>query len=305
MSGDLKRITICSDRTSLHYVPQLGDEVQQIVTIENDGYITFVSSTYAGPNQDLKNDFRKNYVIKKAKAKQVIAKILSYFIKQNIKQSNNETGSWQLIYGFEGKELLAGNFSMKFTDISDYVRKQVGVKSYVLFDGRRRTNKITRIEIDYNSSINFKSSQEVLCVEHLILDRRKHSFKIFKSFLGRKEVQSYHDRQIAIIFRKLDLIDLFDDTDNCPNSAVIVDQNYIITVDYTEKPQKIISGRFDKNGLPQDYYKLVKYLNEYVRSSASIDVLSPEKYNYVDPKSAKYMLCTVAYMEKIVGIGSF
>lgn len=56
-------------------------------------------------------------------------------------------------------------------------------------------------------------------------------------------------------------------------------KDYKITVLYEKRPQRIIEGSFDKEGLPNDFEKFIEIVREFMLFFGLGEIFNPSIYN--------------------------
>lgn len=74
-------------------------------------------------------------------------------------------------------------------------------------------------------------------------------------------------------------------------------KDYKITVDYKKNLQQVITGTFDKNGLPSDYGKFADAIFDFMRFYGLGEILDPSVYEKVKRRHGDYIFCSVAFKE--------
>lgn len=74
-------------------------------------------------------------------------------------------------------------------------------------------------------------------------------------------------------------------------------KDYKITIDYKKNPQKIITGTFDKNGLPDDFEEFADAVFGFIRFYGLGEILDPSVYGKVKRLTTDYIYCSVVFDE--------
>lgn len=73
--------------------------------------------------------------------------------------------------------------------------------------------------------------------------------------------------------------------------------HYKITVDYKKNLQQVITGTFDKNGLPNDYGEFADAIFDFMRFYGLGEILDPSVYEKAKRRHGDNIFCSVAFEE--------
>ena len=73
--------------------------------------------------------------------------------------------------------------------------------------------------------------------------------------------------------------------------------DYKITIDYKRNPQKVITGTFDKNGLPDDFEGFADTVFDFIRFYGLGEIFNPSVYGKVKRHTTDYIFCSVTFDE--------
>lgn len=83
------------------------------------------------------------------------------------------------------------------------------------------------------------------------------------------------------------------------SSEIIINQNelreYTITVNFKNKPQHILKGRYDKNGLPDNWEEFVESVFGFMTFYSVGEMLDPHIYNKRKRRFSEYIFCSVVF----------
>ena len=83
----------------------------------------------------------------------------------------------------------------------------------------------------------------------------------------------------------------FEDVIENPNET----RDYIITIDYTKSPSRIITGSYDKNGLPEDFLYFVETITNFIKYYNMQEMFNPFVYGKVKRRKSEYIFCSVIF----------
>lgn len=84
-----------------------------------------------------------------------------------------------------------------------------------------------------------------------------------------------------------------DDVINTPNET----KDYTITIDYKKNPSRIITGSYDKKGLPEDFADFAETVFDFIRFYGFGEILAPSVYGRVKRRKSEYIFCSVTFDE--------
>ncbi len=175
----------------------------------------------------------------------------------------------------------------------------------------KRLDKVIRISIDYHrvtKMIQENSSDETIDYdtwdysEKLIIDRESETIKYIQR-LGRACIISkeyYIQEGLSSFLDDLDADFLFNtikgnpvDLIENPNES----RNYVLTVDYNEKAQLVFKGRFDRDGLPEDWPEFAEEVYNLVQHYNFGEILNPFFYQKSNRREDEYIFLSVEFQE--------
>ena len=74
-------------------------------------------------------------------------------------------------------------------------------------------------------------------------------------------------------------------------------KDYEITVDFKKRPQLVIKGTYDKNGLPSDFPELAEDILNFMLFYGIGEILDPSVYTKAKRKNDDYIFCSVEFNE--------
>lgn len=138
--------------------------------------------------------------------------------------------------------------------------------------------------------------------ERLIIDRATETLEHIQNIgTGCKVSRKYEvEGGIESLLDDFDAEGLFayvegnsDDVLETPNET----KDYKITIDYKKNPQQVITGTFDKNGLPSDYEEFADAIFDFMRFYGLGEILDPTVYRKLKRCNSDYIFCSVAFEE--------
>ena len=310
---EIQKIRIVSNNISYGHCPMPEDEVEQRLTITADGRVWFSGYNLGQGFGKYENGRTRNLSIGKDAATRILKAVGACFSDDYVTVFVTDIGCWEMtITNTEGKPCefkgsLNADFIIADVDLSDLIRDTLDMPDLFLFDGNNKPDRIDRIEIDYHrakikpaipSSDNENYSLDYS--EKLVLDRKTETLEHIQRIgsgciISRKY---YVQEGVTGLLDDYDADSLFEHTvGNAPD--VITDPNetkdYKIIVDFHRRSQCIISGTYDKNGLPEDWPELAEDILNFMRVYGMGEILDPAVYKKAIRKTNDLIFCSVEF----------
>ena len=291
--GTLKKIRIVSNNICYGPMPDSDDEVEQHLTINDEGRVWFSGYNFGHSGEGYEKARSKIFKIEKVATDRLLCAIAAYFGNEYDEIFATDIGNWEMeltntegtVYKFRGS--LCADFDYEGIDLSDLVRDTVGMDDLYVFDGNCKPDVINRIALDYHR-------------EHLIIDRETETLEHIQNIgSGCKVSRKYEiEGGIESLLENFNAEDLFshiegnpDDVIDTPNET----KDYKITIDYKKSPQRVIEGNYDKNGLPEDFADFAETVFEFIRFYGLGEVLDPSVYGKAKRRKSEYIFCSVTF----------
>lgn len=176
--------------------------------------------------------------------------------------------------------------------------------------GNNKPDIITKIILDYHRVTRIKPEEKPEgatwefvtwnYTEHLIIDRETETLEHIQNIgTGCKVSRKYEvEGGIESLLENFDAEDLFSrikgnpaDVIETPNET----KDYKITVNYKKKPQCVIEGSYDKNGLPDDFADFAEMVFDFIKFYGMGEILNPSVYGKVKRCESDYIFCSVTF----------
>ena len=194
-------------------------------------------------------------------------------------------------------------------NLSTIMRYCLNMPDLLAFDGDSHEDRIEKLVIDYRRAqkikleVPFNPEMEHVAgdyYESIALDRTSESLKHFQNIGSGCEVsREYHvegglsafldDHYSPSLFSSI--IGNPPDVMNDPQGT----KDYKITVDYLYGGQRVISGGFDKNGLPEDFPELAEDIVNFIHFYGMGEILNPLVYKKARRKNSDYIFCSAEF----------
>lgn len=313
--GEAKKIRIISNNVSYGPAPSPDEEVEQRLTLSSDGRVWF-----SGYNFDYGIDhytIGRKFQFKLDQEKvDIIFAVFSRFFAGNFEDVfATDIGSWEMTITnedgrtFEFAGSLCAQYEIDGMDLSDLLREELGIENLFAFDGNDKPDAVNRITIDYNRhkkiKLNAPLGENVEGVvwdysERIEIDRALEKLT-YRQNIGSDCIvtREYQVKGgIADLLDRFDADDLFSYTEGSPDDAIenpIESRNYSITIDFKKGSQRIVTGSFDKKGLPEDWPELAEEIYSFISFYGHGEVLNPYNYKKTKRREGDYIICSVAF----------
>ena len=313
--GQAQKVQIVSNSIGFGLCPEQDEEVEQHLTITDDGRVWFSGYNFGQGFEKHVRGRTKSFTIGEKAAARILNAIGTYFSDEYDTVFATDIGSWEMTitntdgkpYRFKGS--LCCDFDFDGVDLSDLIRDTLDVPDLFVFDGNCKPDKVAKITIIYHRVTKIKlkvpiSDKEEYCTwdysEQLVVDRETETLEhIQRVGSGCVISRKYYVQEgVAGLLDDLDVDSLFEHIiGNDPD--VIIDPNetkdYEITVDFHKRPQLVISGTYDKNGLPEDWPEFAEGILDFMRFYGIGEILDPSVYKKANRKTSDYIFCSVEF----------
>lgn len=180
----------------------------------------------------------------------------------------------------------------------------------LVFDANRNQDRVDRIAVTYHRVTKIKNmpiGDKLECgiwdySEQLVIDRDTDTLEHIRN-IGPGCVISRKYQVNEGVSRLLDNLNaqhLFEHIiGNGPD--VVIEPNetkdYEITVNFHKRPQLVIQGTYDRNGLPEDWPEFAKSILDFMLFFDLGEVLNPSLYLKAKRKVGDYIFCSVEFQE--------
>ena len=310
--GNVKKVKIHSNNVCFGYCPKKGDEVEQHLTITEDGHIWL---TRYAINEDLnfadyEKTEQKQFKIESDKAQMLLSKFTKYFRDEYEINFATDVGSFEMwIDDDEGKKAyfvgpLISEFVVDGFDLSQLVRDTLNDQTLFVFDDNNY-EKIKRITIDYRFTSVIIPADESADItweykDHLVIDRQTETIEDTLQLAEQCDVtRKYHIADgISSFLDDLDIETLFTEF-NEPEADVLPSPEgtaeYEVKVEFYRQEPRIISGKYDKQGLPKDWPEFIESLYDFISFYGFGEMFDKKQYEKTYRKKNDYIFLSVIF----------
>lgn len=316
--GTLKKMRIVSNNICYGPMPEADEEVEQHLTINDKGCVWFSGYNFGHGDERYEKTRNCNFKIEKTNTDKLFDAITAYFSDSYDEVYATDIGDWVMeltntdgkIYKFRGS--LCADFDYKGTDLSDLVRETVGIDDLFVFDGNNKPDIITKLILDYHRVTRIKPEEKPEgatwefvtwdYTEHLIIDRETETLEHIQNIGTSCKISHKYEVEggIESLLENFDAEDLFSHIKGNPADVIETPnetKDYKITVNYKKKPQRVIEGSYDKNGLPDDFADFAETVFDFIRFYGIGEILNPSVYGKVRRCKSDYIFCSVTFDE--------
>lgn len=312
--GNVRKIKINSNCIGYGFLPKEGIEVEQHLTITDEGRVWL--SRYAIAEDlnfvKLKKIEQKQFRIDAEKAKFLLDKYTKYFRDEYEISFATDVGSFEmLITDDEGKTAvfigpLICEFEVDGYDLSQLTRDTLDDQTLFMFDCNTY-ERIKRITIDYRFTsviIPVDCDKEITWEykDHLVIDRETQTIEDVLKLAEQCDVtRKYHvEEGVSSFLDDLDMYSLFTEFHE-PDDDVIESNEgtaeYKVKVEFYRQEPRIISGKYDKNGLPVDWPDFIEALYDFVSFYGFGEMFDKKQYSRTYRRKNDYIFLSVQFGE--------
>lgn len=316
--GKLKKMRIVSNNICFGPRPEPDEEVEQHITINNEGHVWFSGYSFGCGCGKYKKARSRNFKINKTATDKLLNAIATYFGNEYTEIFATDIGDWLMeltntdgvTYKFRGS--LCADFDYEGTDLSDLVRDTVGMEDLYVFDGNCKPDVINKITLDYHRITKIKPAQKTEGAEwkyltwdyseRLVIDRETETLEHIQNIgTGCKVSRKYEiEDGIESLLENFEATELFTNIKGNPDDAVETPnetKDYTITIEYKKNPSRTITGSYDKNGLPDDFADFAEKVFDFICFYGMGEILDPSVYGKAKRRKSEYIFCSVIFDE--------
>lgn len=313
--GVPKTIHIVSNDIYCWPGPELINEVGQHLTISAKGQVKFSSFNFGYGMEKYEIGRSKEFNIEEPVAEKILNAVGKYFSNEYIEVFATDIGDWKLeIINTDGESYLfrgslCADFEIDGIDLSNLIRDEIDIKILYVFDGNDKPDKVEKITIEYNRGTKVKPKELINELqeyvtwdykERLTIDRKtetiEHIQYIGSGCIVTKKFQVQGG--VEELLDGLDEASLFGYIEG--NYPDVVEnpkemKDYKITIELEKDGQRIITGTFDKKGLPEDWEYFADAVLDFMLFYGRGEILDPSVYNLTKRRKSEYIYCSVTF----------
>ena len=310
--GNAKKVKIHSNNICFGYCPKKDDEVEQHLTITEDGRVWL--TRYAIKEDlnfaDYNKTEQKQFKIDPEKAKALLSKFTKYFRDEYEINFATDVGSFEMwIDDDEGKRAyfvgpLISEFVVDGFDLSQLVRDTLDDQTLFVFDDNGY-EKIKRIIIDYRFTSVIIPADESADItweykDHLVIDRQTETIEDVLQLAEQCDVtRKYHIAEgVTFFLDNLDANTLFTEFYEPEEDIVGSSEGtaeYEVKVEFYRREPRIIAGKYDKQGLPKDWSEFIEDLYNFISFYGFSEMFDKKHYNRTYRKKNDYIFLSVRF----------
>lgn len=136
--------------------------------------------------------------------------------------------------------------------------------------------------------------------ERMVIDRTTDSIEHIRNIGNGCKISRKYEvaGKIGSLLDRFDADDFFSYIPGDPDDVIATPDEtgeYKITVDFKKRPQKILSGSYDKNGLPEDFPAFAKTVFDFIRVYGFGEILDPFVYGKAKRRKSEYIYCSIVF----------
>ena len=311
--GNVKKVKIHSNNMGYGFLPREGTEVEQHLTITDDGRVWL---TRYAISEDLNfakltKTEQRQFKISSDKAKFLLDKYTKYFRDEYEISFATDVGSFEMqITDDEGKTAyfigpLICEFEVDGYDLSQLTRDTVEDQTLFVFDNNE-FERIERITIDHEHKKKIVAADGQVVTwnptNHIVIDRKTDTIEYTYNIGTECDVtRKYHVAQgVSNFLDELEYQNLFVEFEEKELDAIIPEDDeatYTATVDFLRGPSRIVAGRYDKQGLPIDWPEFIEDLYDFMSFYGFGEMFDEKQYGRTYRKTNDYIFLSVRFGE--------
>lgn len=311
--GNVKKVKIHSNNMGYGFLPREGTEVEQHLTITDDGRVWL---TRYAISEDLNfakltKTEQRQFKISSDKAKFLLDKYTKYFRDEYEISFATDVGSFEMqITDDEGKTAyfigpLICEFEVDGYDLSQLTRDTVEDQTLFVFDNNE-FERIERITIDHEHKKKIVAADGQVVTwnptNHIVIDRKTDTIEYtYKIGTECDVTRKYHVAQgVSNFLDELEYQNLFVEFEEKELDAIIPEDDeatYTATVDFLRGPSRIVAGRYDKQGLPIDWPEFIEDLYDFMSFYGFGEMFDEKQYGRTYRKTNDYIFLNVRFGE--------
>lgn len=311
--GNVKKVKIHSNNMGYGFLPREGTEVEQHLTITDDGRVWL---TRYAISEDLNfakltKTEQRQFKISSDKAKFLLDKYTKYFRDEYEISFATDVGSFEMqITDDEGKTAcfigpLICEFEVDGYDLSQLTRDTVEDQTLFVFDNNE-FERIERITIDHEHKKKIVAADGQVVTwnptNHIVIDRKTDTIEYtYKIGTECDVTRKYHVAQgVSNFLDELEYQNLFVEFEEKELDAIIPaddEATYTATVDFLRGPSRIVAGRYDKQGLPIDWPEFIEDLYDFMSFYGFGEMFDEKQYGRTYRKTNDYIFLSVRFGE--------
>lgn len=311
--GKAKKVKIISNLMEYGPMPQPNDESEQRLSITADGRVFFSAYNYGNGNKYVKAKTR-NFKVRPGSAENVLKLIGDYFSNEFNVPYATDVGTWELSITNTNDATVDFTGSLcpmipELENVSSAIRTDLNMPDLLVFDGNSHEDRIEKLVIEYRRVAKIKPREPINphieyatwdYNERITLDRISESLEHIQNIgSGCTVSRKYHvEDGISAFLDDHYSSSLFSSIKGNPPDAIddsLETKDYKITIDYLYGGQRVISGSFDKNGLPEDFPELADDIMNFMCFYGMGEILDPSAYGKTLRRPGEYIYLSVVF----------
>lgn len=315
--GRARKIELISNKVIRGRVPVPDKEVGQHLEMSEDGHVRFSGFIFGQGERSHECARTKDFIIDKEDAGYIMESVGACFRTRIEEASDIVVGYWVMkitneddrVYEFSG--FIGYDFNISGSNPSYLIRDTLQMPDLFVFDGKFILDRVERVHVSYHRTSIFgreDSTEERPDFitgnysEDLTLDRKTETCEHIQRVASETIItRTYYLKDcISDLLDSLDVNYVFGcTTDDSTN--VISDpkesKNFEITVDFYRRPQLVLRGTYDSNGLPEKWPDFVESVLDIIRFYGIGEIFNKSIYEKKLRRPGDYIFCSVEFNE--------
>ena len=313
--GNLRKIQLVSNNLCYGPAPEPGEVVEQHLTITADGKVWLSHYCYpsSGVNYRLKE--KEYFRISPDSTENIMYAVSSFFSDYSDLPDATDVGVWNLTltndrgYKYKYSGSLIEDLYFLDAGLSNMIRDELGRNDLFVFDGVR--DDVTQLEIKYHRLTKGKSNISLPdgtengwswdYNEWLTVDRESETIEhVCEIGSGCKVTRTYHVEGGVPDFLDGMSIKTFSEPKGNPPDAIddpLETRTYEINLYTSLGAHRVVTGTFDKHGLPSDWGRFITRLERFLDFYGSGELFDSRMYEKPKPRKSDLIFCKVVFDE--------
>lgn len=306
----LQKFILTSNVFSYGPLPQEGEEVQQKLSVSDNGSVWLTRYTFSRKDNDTHYKVKEK-ILSDPETNKRILDAMKHTLEEYKYDPVLDAGYWNIdVTNTDGKTIkLSGSlFSYSLPELSDYIREQLNRNDLFLFDGA--PDRIEQIKIIYDRHTEIKNAHPSDSDtpydiwnyhEEVTIDRSTETIDHYRKIMDECDIHSVYHVAFGVshFLDNMD-VDMLSDIEGNPEDVYVnphKTSTYKILVTTRTSGIKEMTGTFDKNGLPVHYPSFIDDLYEFLAFYGMGEIFDENIYGKPRRRIHDLIFCNVIFEE--------
>ncbi len=311
--GTLKKIQLITNIRSYFHIPEHDEEIEQRLTITSDGRVWISRYCFDSEESALTLMRKESFSVSYEAVNTMMEAVTKCFDSGYKDPEVLDAAYWDLTltnsentkFVYSGP-IISDHYLFN-TELSEIIRTSLGRNDLFVFDGN--PDEVTRVEVKYNrfSKIKPKNAPDENgdnfitwdYHEELTIDRKAETLEhIIELGSGCKITKTYHVEGGIISLLDDLYVDAFTEIRDNPPDTIddpLDRKDYEISVFTKLGKNRVITGTYDKNGLPTDWADFIERVLEFMQFYEPGELFDKRIYSKAKRRESDLIFCKVKF----------